>query len=375
VSGGPHPAAPLSAVVDSARDAIVCCSAGGTIVLFNSSSEQLYGLRRDEVAGRNVGLLFGGASTADATTVEHLLARDGGGRLQTTHRRPDGSLVAVEVEVSPIVDREGGRIGTSLFARDISERLAVARELARTRRLLEEHADELARSNAELEQFAYVASHDLSEPLRTITGMLGLLQDECSGKLGADADEYIARAVAGTERLRRLIDDLLSYSRVGRRQPAFEAVDLAVAVAEAVEGLGEVVGPDGRVRVMGDLPVVEADPGELRQVIANLVSNALKFNEGPEPRVVIEADRQELGWRITVADNGIGIRPEHADRIFRLFKRLHTRDAYPGTGIGLALCQRIIERRGGRIEVEEHDGDGARIAFTVPDERPIGGVL
>lgn len=354
-----------SQVVESALDAVVGCSRDATIQLFNASAERLYGHARQDVLGRPVSVLF--ADPGDATAVEHVLTGGAVDHVDTVHVRADASTVEVSVALSPVHEPSGAVGGLSLVAREISERRAVEREFARTRRLLEEHAAELARSNADLEEFAYVASHDLSEPLRTITGMLALLQAECAGRLGEDADDYVGRAVGGANRMRSLIDDLLRFSRIGRGAAPRETVELDAVLRAAVDSLGAAIGPGASVTADGPLPEVTADPGGLRQVLENLIANGLKFTQAGEPRVRVTALREPAAWRITVADNGIGIPREYAERVFGVFKRLHTRDAYPGTGIGLAITERIVERAGGRIWVEEHAGPGARVSFTIPD--------
>ena len=214
-------ASPLSRAPDvfaSALDSLICCSPGGLITSFNASAERLYGRAGAEVTGTPVDRLFAPGRAADErAALDRVLAGEHVAHYVSQHVGADGEAVDVSVALSPMRDEDGACVGASLFVRDVSERTAIERELAQTRALLEHRAAELARSNADLEQFAYIASHDLSEPLRTITGMLSLLQDECEGRLGEDADDYIGRAVAGADRLRTLIDDLLAYSRVGRR--------------------------------------------------------------------------------------------------------------------------------------------------------------
>ncbi|MCX7887963.1 MAG: ATP-binding protein, partial [Verrucomicrobiae bacterium] len=224
----------------------------------------------------------------------------------------------------------------------------------------------LARSNAELEQFAYVASHDLQEPLRVVSGFLQLLQQRCEGKLGPEADEYIRYAIEGAHRMRNLIRDLLEYSRVGRRPEPFSEVDCNAIVQTVLANLQPaIVEQQGRVTV-DPLPVVRGDATELTQLFQNLIANALKFRgpQPPEVRVSVRENKDE--WVFSVRDNGIGIHPKDFERIFVIFQRLHTTEEYPGTGIGLALCRKIVERHGGRIWVESQPGEGATFYFTLP---------
>jgi light-regulated signal transduction histidine kinase (bacteriophytochrome) len=224
----------------------------------------------------------------------------------------------------------------------------------------------LARSNAELEQFAYVASHDLQEPLRMVASYTQLLQRRYRGRLDDDADEFIAYAVDGATRMQQLIQDLLAYSRVGTRGRPFEPVDTAALVDGVLADLGARLAETGGVVERGDLPVVVADPLQLRQVFQNLIDNALKYHGADPPRVAIAAERAGAEWRFAVRDNGIGVAPEYVERVFGLFQRLHTQADYPGTGIGLALCQKIVARHGGRIWLESAPGRGATFFFTLP---------
>jgi signal transduction histidine kinase len=233
---------------------------------------------------------------------------------------------------------------------------------------LEASDADLRRSNAELEQFAYVASHDLAEPLRVMAGYADLLSRKYAGELDERADGYIAGITDGSERMRQLIDDLLAYSRAGRRELDMQPVDMGRLVATVTGDLAVALREaDAEVHADG-LPTVTADPSQMRIVLQNLMANAVKFHSPDRPpRVDVVADRDGDHWRFEVRDNGIGIEPRHTERIFRMFQRLHTREEYPGTGIGLALCQRVIERHGGEIHAAPRpDGPGAVIAFTLP---------
>ena len=245
--------------------------------------------------------------------------------------------------------REIAQLGADIEAM----RLRIVRDLDESRevnRLLDEQARELERSNRDLEQFAYVASHDLQEPLRKVSSFCQLLQRRYGGQLDERADQYIEFAVDGAQRMQRLINDLLSFSRVGRTTEAFDAVDLgalAVTATTQLEGVREQVGGEF---VLGELPVVRGDRGLLLQLLVNLLGNGLKFHrEGVAPVVRVHAERSTDHWEITVADNGIGIEPEYAEKVFVIFQRLHGRDRYAGTGIGLALAKKIVEFHGGRI--------------------------
>jgi signal transduction histidine kinase len=244
--------------------------------------------------------------------------------------------------------------------RDLDDAQAVNRRL-------DEQARELERSNRDLEQFAYVASHDLQEPLRKVSSFCQLLQRRYSGQLDERADQYIAFAVDGASRMQRLINDLLAFSRVGRTTAGFAPVDLGAVAATAASQLESVREEAGGEIVIGDLPVVAGDRALLQQLLVNLLGNGLKFHrDGVPPVVRVEARRNGDGWQVTVADNGIGIEPEYAEKVFVIFQRLHGRDVYPGTGIGLALSKKIVEFHDGRIGLAPGPGPGATVRFTLP---------
>ncbi len=229
-------------------------------------------------------------------------------------------------------------------------------------------ATELERSNSELEQFAYLASHDLQEPLRKVTSFCQMLQDRYGGQLDERADQYIDFAVDGARRMQQLINDLLAFSRVGRDPHPEELADLNVVASAALADLGEAVGETGAEIVIGELPRLSVEPPLIRTVFQNLIGNALKFRGERSPVVRIEAERRDDDWLFTCTDNGIGIEPEYAERIFVIFQRLHPRDRYEGTGIGLAMCRKIIEYHGGAIWLDREYSGGARIRFTLPAE-------
>jgi PAS domain S-box-containing protein len=227
---------------------------------------------------------------------------------------------------------------------------------------------ELERSNTDLAQFAYVASHDLSEPLRMVSSYVQLLADRYAGKLGPDADEFIGFAVDGAARMKALIDDLLAYSRSGANAVIRRPVDCGSLVTSALADLDLAITVSGGSVSVGDLPTVTGDPGQLSQVFQNLLSNALKFvPPGRVPHVQVSAVRDGQAWCFAVEDNGIGVDAAHQERIFLMFKRLHGRAEYPGTGIGLALCHKIVSRFGGRIWIEDRPGGGSVFRFTLPD--------
>lgn len=284
----------------------------------------------------------------------------------------DGRVVGVMDFYSESVERPDEELLTMMttFGAQVGEYFArkeAQRSLELAANELRRHAAELERSNADLEQFAYVASHDLSEPLRTVSGFVGLLAKRYEGQLDAQADEYIRFAVEGVHRMRELIDDLLAYSRVGRADQSLEAVDTGVLVAQILRTLKPQIDSAGGEVTVEPLPTVQGDEWQLRQLFQNLIANAVKFDGGRPPRVEVSAVREVAGWRFAVRDHGVGVDERHADRIFKVFQRLHARDEYDGTGIGLAICRRVVDRRGGRIWVQAAQGGGADFRFTVPD--------
>jgi PAS domain S-box-containing protein len=239
-------------------------------------------------------------------------------------------------------------------------------ERQRAEKRLEHYAAELERSNRELEHFAYVASHDLQEPLRMVTSYLQLLERRYRGKLDQDADDFITYAVDGATRMHMLINDLLTYSRVSTRAKPFEPTNCSDILNHALSNLRIAIEESKATITFDDLPTVEADATQLTQVFQNLISNAIKFHKKDVPPCIhVSAERQEGEWRFSVRDNGIGIAPEHIERIFLIFQRLHTREEYPGTGIGLAVCKKIVERHGGRIWVTSKPGEGSTFYFTI----------
>jgi light-regulated signal transduction histidine kinase (bacteriophytochrome) len=254
--------------------------------------------------------------------------------------------------------------------RDIVDQLAAV-ELARAeieaaRVQLEAQAQDLARSNRDLEQFAYVASHDLQEPLRKVASFCQMLERRYAGQLDERANQYIAFAVDGAKRMQQLINDLLTFSRVGRVESPMVDVDLQACVRTAVDNLSVAIAGSAAVVRAEGLPHVIGEPGLLTQLVQNLVANAIKFRGAEAPVVTISAERAGAFWELSCADNGLGIEPQYAERIFVIFQRLHGKDEYSGTGIGLALCKRIVEYHGGQIWLDQSAGAGATFRWTLP---------
>lgn len=243
------------------------------------------------------------------------------------------------------------------------------RRALREKKLREEHRqaqEELARSNRDLEQFAYVASHDLQEPLRMVATYTQLLAERYRGKLDENADKYIHYAVDGALRMQILVRDLLAFSRVGRQGTELALTDCNIVVETALKNLQAAILESDTQVEYGHLPTVMADASQLQQVFQNLMGNAIKFRGAEAPLIRITAENKNREWIFSVADNGIGIAPEHAELIFVIFKRLHTHAEYPGSGIGLAICKKVVEHHGGRIWVESQAGQGSTFRFTLP---------
>jgi PAS domain S-box-containing protein len=272
----------------------------------------------------------------------------------------DGRRLPVRISGALITGGSGDGYVWSIVEDTTESRSAEKALIAKT--------EELARSNADLEQFAFIASHDLREPLRMVSAYMGLLERQLGPQLSSEGAEYIAFAKEGAQRMDRLVLDLLEYSRVGRMEGALEPVSLDDVLDGVVSNLSPYMGECGaRIERPVQLPVLPAIRGEMDQLFQNLVGNAVKYRDPSRPLVIgITARCEEGVWEISLADNGIGIAPEYSDRIFRIFQRLHTRDRFEGTGIGLAICKRIIERHGGRIWVESRLGEGAAFRFTLP---------
>ena len=271
--------------------------------------------------------------------------------------RIDGEKVDVSVSAVPI-DYQG-ESGIFVFAEDISARKKAEEELRRSH-------DELERSNAELQQFAYVASHDLQEPLRMVSSYMGLIERRYKGRLDADADEFIGYAVDGAKRMRMLINDLLEYSRVGTHGKPFGPVDCETLLNRSLDHLQLMIEDSGATVTHDHLPTVIGDGAQLMRLFQNLINNSLKFRKDASPLIHVSAEPCDGDWLFSVHDNGIGIDPQYADRIFVIFQRLHDREEYPGTGIGLAICKKIVERHGGRIRVQSEQDKGATFIFTIP---------
>ena len=364
------------AILDTAAEGIVGLDQAGRVVFANPAAAEMVGLSEEAMIEQSAVPWI--EPTPDApparegtalhtpedatvpplpisTVLDFGIVEHGTGDLV----RGDAGRLPIEYACAPILGG-GSVVGAVLTFRDVPRRRAAERAL-------KERARELARSNADLEQFAYVASHDLQEPLRAVVSYLQLLERRYGGQLDERAGRYIGYAVDGGRRMQTLISDLLTFSRVGRRDVAMEPVDLETVLAHIKSSLRVAIEESGAVICHDPLPTVDGDTTELTQLFQNLLGNAIKFRGEATPCIHVGAERQDGAWLFSVRDNGIGIAPEYRERVFVLFQRLHGRDEYGGTGIGLAVCKKIVERRGGTLWVEETPGGGSTFRFTIPD--------
>lgn len=281
--------------------------------------------------------------------------------------RTDGKIDWVHWEILPWYNDADEIGGIIIFSEVITERKEAEEKILREKQKAEQLSVELARSNKELENFAYIASHDLREPLRMLTNFSKLLASKYEGRLDSQADEYIGFITDGAKRMQELIRDLLTFARITTQPSPFTQADLNKIIQDILNDLHPFI-TDGGVDVQREnMPVIVADPTQMKQLFQNLISNGIKFRKNENPVIRIKSIRGESEWVFSVSDNGIGIDREYFERIFIIFQRLHTRDEYPGTGIGLSICKRIVERHGGRIWVESEAGKGTSFYFTIPD--------
>jgi len=344
---------PQEVFVKDARSVYLAC---------NRNFARDLGIEPEQIAGKTDDDFFPEALAEKHRADDRRIMASGATETIEEEQTRDGDPRFVRTIKAPFMDQNGTVAGILAISQDITDQRRAEEELARK-------VETLRRSNSELEHFAYVASHDLQEPLRAVSSYLQLLGRRYKGTLGPDADEFIGHAVAGAARMKQLICDLLIFSRVGMRGKPAEAADGEIVLATALANLKVAIEESGATVTHDPLPIVWGDRLQLVQLLQNLIENAIKFRGTKPPTVHVSATRREEEWVFSVRDNGIGIDPQYADRIFGLFQRLHGIGEYPGTGIGLAVAKKIVERHGGRIWVESAEGQGATFYFTVPTDR------
>ncbi|MYA28611.1 MAG: PAS domain-containing protein [Nitrospira sp. SB0666_bin_27] len=334
-------------------------------VYCNAAFEKITGYAAEEVLGQNCRFLQGTDHQQPGLDAIRQAVRQGTeAKAELRNYRKDGSPFWNELYIAPVKDQQGKLTHFVGIQTDITQRKHQETELANKTR-------ELAQSNAELQQFAYVASHDLQEPLRMVSSYTQLLGKRYRGKLDQDADEFIGYAVDGATRMQRLIRDLLEYSRVGAERQSFEETDCELVFQQAMQNLSASV-LERHAEVTHDpLPIVRASPTHLTQIFQNLIGNALKFQGDAPPKIHVGAKALPDGWEFSVRDNGVGMPGDQLDRIFAIFQRLHGQSEYPGTGIGLAICKRIVGKYGGQIWVESEPGQGSTFYFTLTTAQEV----
>lgn len=410
----------LAQIVEFCHDANIAKTLDGTILSWNSGAERLYGYSTDEAVGANVSMLDLREHRSDLSGILERIARgESVEHWETIRVRKDGRPVDVSVTISPIRDSCGQIVAAASIARDITARKRAEKELhalnatlearvvertselaaqrtaalimmqdaqeaklraERAEQVAQQRAEALARSNADLEQFAYIASHDLQEPLRKVQMFGDFLKQDCSRGLGETGIDYVNRMQSATARMQTLISDLLMFSRVSTRGKPFAPVDLSALLGEVLSDTQVLIEEAGADVRCGDLPTLDADATQMRQLLQNLIGNAIKFHKPDASPVVavraelLDIEQAEDGrgtaggpWcRITIQDDGIGFDEKYLDRIFMPFQRLHGHDVYKGTGIGLAVCRKIVERHGGTLTAHSRPGEGARFIVTLP---------
>ncbi len=340
--------------LEASPTAMIMADEEGRIVMVNHAAAELFGYGNDELLGEPIEVLVPESYRQGHPSLRAGFAGEGarpmGVGRDLAARRSSGSEFPVEIGLNPIRTEEGDFVLAAVI--DLTERVRAAKELER--------------SNRELEHFASVASHDLQEPLRMVAGYMRLLDQRHGEQLDAAARQYVRYAVDGTARMQDLIEGLLTYARVQRGPGGLEPVALDEAVQWAVSNLQAAIADSGASLSIDSLPVVDGDATQLGQLFQNLIGNAIKFRSETPLRIEISAVRQDGEWLLAVTDNGIGIDGESRERVFEIFQRLHDREDYEGTGIGLAVCRRIVERHGGLIWLEPAPGGGTKVCFTLP---------
>ena len=357
--------------LDHAGDAVFWLCPDGRFIYANLTACDRLGYSRDELLSMTVHDIDPNFPAEVWPEHWQQLKQRGSFTFESRHRAKDGRVFPVEITINYL--EFAGREYNCAFARDITQRKWAEEELQKAYEELEARVQrrtaELARSNADLQQFACGASHDLQEPLRMMGSYLQALEEDTRDKLDEHARDFIQLSLSAAQRMQQLIDGLLLYAYVGTRADEFQTVDSNEIVDQAIEDLGEMIRQDGAEVTRENLPTVTADPILLGQLFQNLIGNAVKFHGPQRPRVHVSAEPSGDELVFSVRDNGIGIEPKHLSRIFVVFERLHPADTYPGTGIGLAICKRVVQRHKGRIWCDSQPGKGTTFHFSIPEQR------
>ncbi|MEZ5363032.1 MAG: ATP-binding protein [Bryobacterales bacterium] len=375
----------LAGIVNWSGDAIISQTLDGIVTHWNRGAESLYGYMSEEMIGKPYSAVVPSNHGDECSGLKQKLrAGETVIQCETTRICKDGSRLDVALTASPIIDSIGKMTGIATIGRDITDKKRIDAERQRMAEELERRVEErsadlrrakeaLERSNRDLQQFAYVASHDLQTPLRAIAGFAQFLQIDYGGRLDAQAEDYIRRIIRGATRLQELIQDLLEFSRVESRECSIGPVDMNEVFERSLDALHAAIQESGAQVTKDPLPMVTGNPFHLGSLLENLIDNAIKYRTEAAPRIHVSYVQEDDVWRFRVKDNGIGIAPEYGDRIFEVFQRLHAASDYPGTGIGLSLCRRIVTRYGGKIWVEGDVGRGSSFLFTLPKPAELDG--
>jgi PAS domain S-box-containing protein len=358
-------------LLEAAPDAMVMCRETGEITMVNSQTEVLFQCGRDRLVGKDIRNLVPDWSYTYETTWDswEVAPQPAKVHRELMAQRNDGSAFPVEISLSPLQTDEGLVVTSAI--RDISQRKKNEEEIQRLNTNLEarvlERTEELMRSNEELQQFAYIASHDLQEPLRNVSIYAQLLAKRYTEQLEGDGDQFINFIVDGAQRMEQMVHGLLDFSRVdGRGTDFFVRTSSEDALCDAIRNLRSLIAEDHALITHGALPSVLGDPVQLIRLFQNLLVNSIRYRGDDPPRIHIIAQAKGAEWLFTVRDNGIGIEPQYAEKVFGIFKALNPRDKYPGSGMGLAICRKIVSRHEGRIWIEPTEGQGTTVCFTLP---------
>ncbi|WP_287587146.1 PAS domain S-box protein [Candidatus Borrarchaeum sp.] len=340
-------------------DPVIITDLHGKITQFNNAFTNLLGYESEMIGESPTKIIVEKDALKIQEAIKECLKTGFLNNFECTTLGKDGKKIPVLFNITVLKNSTNKSIGLIFDARDITEQKKAEQKLQLT-------LNDLARSNAELEQFAYIASHDLQEPLRMVASFLQLLERRYKDKIDDNANEFIAYAVDGATRMQQMINDLLKYSRVGTRGNPLEKTDSKAALDLAIANLTVAIRENNALITNDPLPIIMADSSQLIQVFQNLIENAIKFRRDVPPKIHISAERKKNEWIFSVKDNGIGIDSKHFDRIFLIFQSLHNKISYPGSGIGLSICKKIVERHGGKIWVESQHGKGSTFYFSIP---------